>query len=148
MVDVTINSDKEKFLYKLNVPPNSSVKDVKSEIRKQNGLAFSRQSLRLHPRGKDQRDNFLLEDIGLSAGGTVYLKDLGRQIGWKTVFIMEYLGPLIIYWGLVLQLFLQHPTQYILFGKRSKLSYAGLVAAICWTLHYVKRLYETLYVHR
>lgn len=27
----------------------------------------------------------------------VYVKDLGPQIGWNTVFLLEYAGPLFIY---------------------------------------------------
>lgn len=28
-------------------------------------------------------------------------KDLGRQVGWKTVFLVEYAGPIIITLGLL-----------------------------------------------
>lgn len=27
----------------------------------------------------------------------IYVKDLGPQIGWKTVFLAEYAGPLAVY---------------------------------------------------
>ncbi len=28
---------------------------------------------------------------------TLYLKDLGPQVGWTTVFLTEYAGPLFVY---------------------------------------------------
>lgn len=28
--------------------------------------------------------------------GVLYFKDLGPQVGWKTVFYVEYAGPIVI----------------------------------------------------
>lgn len=44
-----------------------------------------RQSLRLEARGKTLKDDDTLEGLGIRDGGKLYLKDLGPQIGWKTV---------------------------------------------------------------
>ena len=30
-------------------------------------------------------------------GGKLYFKDLGPQISWRTVFIIEYTGPALLY---------------------------------------------------
>jgi very-long-chain enoyl-CoA reductase len=35
--------------------------------------------------------------MGLKSGSKLYVKDLGPQIGWKTVFLAEYAGPLLVY---------------------------------------------------
>lgn len=78
---------------------------------------------------------------------TLVFKDLGAQISWRTVFLVEYFGPLFI-----------HPLFYFL----PHLMYPGLdeqtantpkhliqqVALVCVLLHYVKREYETIFVHR
>ena len=78
---------------------------------------------------------------GLRDQSTVYVKDLGPQISWQTVFIVEYLGPLLI-----------HPAFYFLqpyiYGKNAypSLSQSTFFALIC--LHFVKRELETLFVHR
>lgn len=38
-----------------------------------------------------------LKKYDLRDNSSLVFKDLGLQIGWKTVFIIEYLGPMIIY---------------------------------------------------
>jgi very-long-chain enoyl-CoA reductase len=38
----------------------------------------------------------LLLDQNVVDGATLYFKDLGVQISWRLVFVLEYLGPCII----------------------------------------------------
>lgn len=52
---------------------------------------------RLEPRGKSLKDTDSVKSLNLGNGDKVYLRDLGPQIGWKTVFLAEYAGPLIVY---------------------------------------------------
>lgn len=52
---------------------------------------------RLEPRGKSLKDTDTVKSLNLGNGDKVYLRDLGPQIGWKTVFLAEYAGPLIVY---------------------------------------------------
>jgi very-long-chain enoyl-CoA reductase len=87
---------------------------------------------------------------------TLLFKDLGPQISWKTVFVVEYFFPMIVF-PLIWMLVRQFPASYI----TSKL-YSGEdatqipQATKCWqdmlalmfTLHFAKREYETLFVHR
>ena len=71
---------------------------------------------------------------------------LGPQIAWRTVFIIEYLGPLVIP---SLFLFTLRPLLYYNFDKPlpnpSSLQYiiCGLL-----TIHFMKREYETIFIHR
>ena len=62
------------------------------------------------------------------------VKDLGPQISWKLVFIIEYFGPLMI-----------HPLIYYYFQPSSKQSLLFLILNL---LHYLKREYESIKVHR
>ena len=46
---------------------------------------------------KALKDEDTLQLLGVEDGGKLYFKDLGPQIGWKTVFLTEYAGPLVCY---------------------------------------------------
>ncbi|KAH8392995.1 hypothetical protein KR215_007165 [Drosophila sulfurigaster] len=100
-------------------------------------------SLRLEPRGKSLKDTDSVKSLNLGNGDKVYIKDLGPQIGWKTVFLAEYAGPLIVY-----LLFYFRPE--LVYGKAAgnAISLTTHIAAGCYTVHYVKRLLETIFVHR
>lgn len=83
----------------------------------------------------------------LPDGATLLFKDLGPQILWKTVFLVEYLGPLLLY-----PLFYQQPRW--IYGDAVDAAASAWArevqfsAVIAWTFHYTKRELETLFVHR
>jgi len=54
----------------------------------------------LEARGKSLSDSQTIKSLSLKADGKLYYKDLGPQIGWKTVFLLEYAGPLVVYFWL------------------------------------------------
>ena len=94
-----------------------------------------------------------LSALGVSEDITIAFKDLGPQISWKTVFIVEYFFPMIVFpflWILVRKF----PTSLItksLYPKfisdASTLAWQDLLAAM-FTLHFFKRELETFFVHR
>lgn len=80
------------------MPTTATIKDVKREIsRKNQKLSVDRQSIRTDIKGKDTKDSLTVANINLDTGNKIYVKDLGPQIGWKTVFLLEYFGPLVVY---------------------------------------------------
>ncbi|KAG1683095.1 Very-long-chain enoyl-CoA reductase [Nymphon striatum] len=93
--------------------------------------------------GKPLPDEATLSSLGLKNGSNLYLKDLGTQIGWKTVFLCEYAGPLVLY-------LIMYSRPKFFYGSVATTSIHRVVhlAAGCWSFHYVKRLLETLFVHR
>ncbi|XP_015910218.1 probable very-long-chain enoyl-CoA reductase art-1 [Parasteatoda tepidariorum] len=127
-----------------DLSPASTVYDVKKEIHKlKKKLHPSRQALKLDQRGKFLNDGLTLDSVEFKGQKQLYLKDLGPQIGWKTVFLLEYAGPLVLY-------VLTYCRPAILYGADAskKMHPVIHIAVVCWVIHYSKRLLETLFVHR
>mmetsp|Transcript_2573 Transcript_2573/g.9156 ORF Transcript_2573/g.9156 Transcript_2573/m.9156 type:complete len:298 (-) Transcript_2573:39-932(-) len=85
-----------------------------------------------------------LADYGLDGGPCeVIFRDLGPQIAWKLVFVLEYLGPLVIYPLLYLQ-----PS--LIYGAHSSSGPLPVQTIMCalYVFHFLKREFETLFVHR
>lgn len=91
-----------KPLGKVSVTSSSTVKDLKKEIGKNFRLPIERQSIRNGPKGKDEKDNQQISKLSLESPNTIYVKDLGPQVGWDTVFFLEYAGPIVLYGALFL----------------------------------------------
>lgn len=65
-----------------------------------------------------------------------FVKDLGPQFGYRALFIIEYFFPFIIM-----------PVLYLTMNGLSKINAYSLTILLMWTIHFGKRLYETLFVH-
>ncbi|KAG1721031.1 3-oxo-5-alpha-steroid 4-dehydrogenase-domain-containing protein [Suillus lakei] len=78
-------------------------------------------------------DDVTLKNAGVVEGGELFVKDLGLQMSWKTVFLVEYAGPLFI-----------HPVIYYF----PEIFYGGPVPHTFVMLHFAKRKLETLFMHR
>ncbi|EWC44980.1 hypothetical protein DRE_01039 [Drechslerella stenobrocha 248] len=99
-----------------------------------------------------------IEDANLFDGSSIFVKDLGPQIGWRTVFLLEYLGPIFIH---PLILYVLRPLLYTYLPYPPP-PFAGSRAPAATTpptftqqtlcamviLHYIKRELETVFVHR
>lgn len=132
------------------LPGSFSADITVGEIKKAIGTAkpkfkdINRQELRAESKGKGLKDNETLGSLGLTGGTiTLYLKDRGIQIGWTTVFLSEYAGPLFVY-----LMFYIRPWLIYGYAKSASISQATHIAAAAWSFHYVKRLLETIFVHR
>lgn len=75
----------------------------------------------------------------LKQGVTVYAKDLGPQMSWRQVYILEYLGPLLIH---LLGFAVCSGVLEIAQSETQQL------AATLAVLHFAKREYETVAVHK
>merc|ERR1712151_609964 len=101
---VTVVSRSGKQLAVLDtLNPNSTIKEVQKELSlSKASFPVSRQRLTLQNKDDKARPIALdadkkLSDYGLTTDCTIVFKDLGPQISWRTVFILEYLGPMLLY---------------------------------------------------
>ncbi|KAI3386371.1 hypothetical protein SNEBB_008759 [Seison nebaliae] len=125
--------------FNLDAMGQMSYQNIKVEIEKISNINVNRQSLRRSVDGKaiSERLDFHREfEIGDDKQVVIYVKDLGPQIGWSTVFIAEYFGPLVIY---LLIYYLR---------KNGDYNYVQKMAVVCYAAHYIKRIFETIFIHR
>lgn len=85
----------------------------------------------------------IAREPNVAAAAEVLVKDLGPQVAWRTVFVVEYLGPLLVHAAMVVA------RPYVYAGAEGApmsptqwLTFAMIVA------HFVKRELETLLVHK
>ncbi|KAJ7280367.1 3-oxo-5-alpha-steroid 4-dehydrogenase-domain-containing protein [Mycena rebaudengoi] len=148
-VKVTIGQKKTSLLRSLPLPftfsfppsPPPTVRDVKSAIQQAHpSLYTTRQKLSLpeSPKGLPDDSSILFTAAG---DAELVVGDLGPQIEWRTVFYIEYSGPLFI-----------HPFFYFLprlfYGADVQHSALQKSVFAMVLLHFSKRLLETMFVHR
>ncbi|XP_027860627.1 very-long-chain enoyl-CoA reductase isoform X1 [Xiphophorus couchianus] len=145
-VEVLDATTKEQLCFLDKVDPHSTIGDIKSLFYKSYPQWYpARQALRLDTRGKSLRDDEVLQNLPVGTTATMYFKDLGPQLGWTTVFFAEYIGVLLTY----LVFFFRVPYIYShTYALTSGPHPVVKLACVCHTFHYVKRLMETIFVHR
>ncbi|XP_036407719.1 trans-2,3-enoyl-CoA reductase-like [Megalops cyprinoides] len=126
------------------VHPLSTVLDLKNRFHKAcPGWYPSRTGLRTVPNGPFLPDTCVMQTIATSSLVSVYSTDLGRQVGWSAVFLTQYVGPILIY----LMFYLRLSNVYDDTVKSQRPPVVHL-ACFCHSLHYIKHVLETLFVHR
>ncbi|KAK6337879.1 3-oxo-5a-steroid 4- dehydrogenase [Orbilia brochopaga] len=86
-------------------------------------------------------------------GSSLFIKDLGPQIAWRTVYFIEYLGPLLIHpltfylLRPLLYTYLPYPFSPSLPPSTPPTTTQSTLCAMI-TAHFIKRELETLFVHR
>jgi len=140
-----VNARSLKPFVNIDLNANSTLQDVKHAIRAQKSNLYpERQMLRAEQTGKPLKDEQKLSDLRTNNSNVVklYFKDLGPQVGWTTVFLTEYAGPLVIY-----LIFYLRPS-FIYGSKPASYHYSVHLACAAFVFHYAKRLLETIFVHR
>ncbi|CAG0881876.1 unnamed protein product [Darwinula stevensoni] len=128
------------------VAAKNTVRELKERIHSEKPhLYLDRQEIRLAKRGKGLDEKKTLEELGILSGTKLFLKDLGPQVGYRTVFLAEYAGPLFIY-----LIFYMRPSLIYNAELAAKFPVTTTmnIAAGCWCGHYLKRLWESVFVHR
>ncbi|EER23593.1 3-oxo-5a-steroid 4- dehydrogenase [Coccidioides posadasii str. Silveira] len=93
---------------------------------------------------KNSKD-ITIESTGLRNQSVIYVKDLGPQAAWRTVYFIEYLGPLIMH---PLLLYVIRPYVYRSPSPLPPPSDLQRLTCLLLVLHFVKREIETLFIHR
>lgn len=96
-----------------------------------------------------KRGQMLKDDsapLALKEGDKIMFKDLGPQVGYRTVFLVEYFGPLTAF----PLIYLLRPYIYSSYDPavNSTLNYTQIVAMTLFIIHFIKRELETLFVHK
>ncbi|KAI3405302.1 TSC13 [Candida oxycetoniae] len=146
-IEVKSRSKSIKSYSSNELTTDSLVEELIDELSADNHLSKHRLRLtRLDQNGKQvplvAHQTFAQNGIPKSETNIqLYVKDLGPQISWRTVFLVEYFGPFIFHplFYFVQSLYNVPPFSHT---KTQKLAYAIVL------LHFAKREYETLYVHK
>ncbi|KAF9905953.1 3-oxo-5a-steroid 4- dehydrogenase [Lobosporangium transversale] len=138
---IASRSERSQFILDLTGSPEDvTVETVQNEITKRYSRLYPARQRLTTEKGVLERGK-TLADYGIMDGDTVLFKDLGSQISWRTVFLIEYGGPLVI-----------HPLVYLLpslfYGQNFEHSWMQTVTFWMVMLHFLKREYETIFVHR
>lgn len=81
-----LNAKDSRPITKCSVTGATTIAEVKANVAKANKkLTVHRQSIRQQQTGRSLKDEDTIEGLSLRDGGKLYVKDLGPQIGWKTV---------------------------------------------------------------
>ncbi|OAA52443.1 3-oxo-5-alpha-steroid 4-dehydrogenase [Beauveria brongniartii RCEF 3172] len=129
----------------VELPAGATVEDVKKAIAKQAGIGdFNRIGLFDTATKKTIKDRkALVTDIpGVSDAGELLVKDLGPQIAWRTVFLIEYFGPILIHPAVVAA------RPYIFPGGDAPMSSTQWLSFGLIVAHFLKREFETAFVHK
>ncbi|CAH0520120.1 unnamed protein product [Peronospora belbahrii] len=133
----------------VSVPGSApTVSSLKTAFEMHTGISRFRQSFKLQQQDHSlvplMDDTKALVHYNVQHGATLVFRDLGPQIGYRTVFVAEYLGPLLFVLG-----YAARPA--FIYGAEAKVQpfcTTALLGVAAWTLHFLKREFETFFVHR
>ncbi|KAL0941254.1 steroid alpha reductase family protein [Colletotrichum truncatum] len=130
----------------IEVTSDTSVEDVKKVIARQIGLNDHNRVGLFDPSTQKTLKNRKAQigtEPAVVSGSHLLVKDLGTQLSWTTVFVIEYIGPILIHAAVV------GLRPYIYSGADKKpLSPTQLLVFAMFLGHFFKREYETLFVHK
>ncbi|KAJ2709685.1 3-oxo-5a-steroid 4- dehydrogenase [Coemansia spiralis] len=131
-----------QYPFEVEVADSATVGDLKRAIARQvRALGPARQRLTVGANKAALADGDALGKYGLEDGATVFVKDLGPQIGWQTVFYIEYAGPILFH-------YLIYNFQNLVYGQTFEHSAVQQRAYLLIMGHFIKRELETAFVHR
>ncbi|KAL3425485.1 3-oxo-5-alpha-steroid 4-dehydrogenase [Phlyctema vagabunda] len=128
----------------VEISSKSTVQDVKDQLARAAGIRDPNRLGISNPQSKKMLTNRLAtvsEIADVLAAGEILVKDLGPQISWQLVFVIEYAGPIFIHLAFA-------ALRPYLYSNVRAISTSQLLSLGMIVLHFLKREYETLFVHR
>ncbi|KAJ1887880.1 3-oxo-5a-steroid 4- dehydrogenase [Kickxella alabastrina] len=136
------SSASSRYPFTVEVSDNATVDDLKAAIASNvKSMYPDRQRLTFGDKKTVLESGDSLSKYGVSNDDTVFIKDLGPQIGWQTVFYIEYLGPIIFH-------YIVYNFPRIFYGVNFEHSEIQRRVYLLVMAHFVKRELETAFVHR
>ncbi|KAI2631859.1 3-oxo-5-alpha-steroid 4-dehydrogenase-domain-containing protein [Hypoxylon sp. NC1633] len=144
----------------IDLPNDATIEDAKIAVAKAARVSDHNRIGVFDPVSKKtikDRNSLLREHAEVLKRGELVVKDLGPQIDWRTVYVIEYLGPLIfhpLFFGLRKYIY---PPAYSLIrnylpaaaqNATGELSFAQQAAFVMIGGHFVKRELETIFLHK
>ncbi|KEG06855.1 putative 3-oxo-5-alpha-steroid 4-dehydrogenase [Trypanosoma grayi] len=134
----------------VELPASAMLDDLKKNYRPK--MDIHRKSFKVAAGGNDEKgkavlvtlvDKLSLHMQGVKDGAEITFKDLGPQVGYRTVFVVEYAGPLAI-----ILLYAMRPS--FIYGSTiaNGYGYTQKVFISLFAAHFVKRELETFLVHK
>jgi len=113
-------------------------------------VSIHRKTFKMAVAGKDKpvtingKNDQKLSELGITEKTPLTYKDLGPQIGYRTVFVVEYAGPIAM-----MLLYASRPSWiYGSAAAGTALSETQMLWAGLFIAHFVKRELETFFVHK
>ena len=148
---VTVSTKKGDI--SLTVNDDGTVGDLKKALSKEIKKSIHR--IRLKHTGDLEKtvaltdDDASLKSASVKNGSVLTYKDLGPQIGYRTVFYIEYGGPLLF---VAIMAFMRSQVFGALGFSNVKgfddMHWVAQWAVWCWIGHFMKRELETAFVHK
>lgn len=143
----------KKLPASIEIPGDATIEDTKQAIAKASGVSdYNRIGVFNPSTRKNIKDRKALirDNQDIVSKGEVLVQDLGLQMGWRLVYVIEYLGPLLFHF-----LFL-YGRPYLakvdpFFYKDADKAPATTIQWVIYylfQLHFIKREIETIFIHR
>ncbi|EEH40654.1 synaptic glycoprotein SC2 [Paracoccidioides lutzii Pb01] len=136
-----------KLPRELSIDPDALGSELYDSISQQSRLSVDRLRVTKASDGTviHNRKDDTIHSTGLRNQSTIYVKDIGTQLAWRTVYMIEYFGPIFIH-----PLFLHHSLRPYIYRTSNPPPVTNLQILNCALviLHFVKRELETAFVHR
>jgi len=146
MVTVDLHGLKNQNKHELTLDENSTLKDIQIKIGSIYKVQPNQVSLFS---STDKSSRFLDSSLQLkktsnfSSKKTVfYFTILCRQVPYRLTYIVEYISPLVFYWIFRFVLSLSFNGSFNVFRNK-----ATIIPDFMFTLHFLKRIYESIHVH-